>query len=199
MKTTNRIKLTNKEKLENTIQDILNGFNYHARSVMTVIGKTQNQVIALTIYSANGYENEFNEYFGRINSNDICLSVDSSDASPREVVAMPEGLHHDTRQLVIPDALHPDTYQLVVNTAYAMAKKLYRAQEKYGYTNDWRVPAEGEDTGDGRNFWTREECLQALFQHLEKGDPVDCINYLAFMRANGWRTELPSQGGTDER
>lgn len=26
-----------------------------------------------------------------------------------------------------------------------------------------------------------------------KGDPIDCINYLAFMQANGWRTELPRQ------
>ncbi|EEI9451741.1 hypothetical protein B6O39_001982 [Salmonella enterica subsp. enterica serovar Javiana] len=99
----------------------------------------------------------------------------------------------------MPKYLHRDTKKLVIDTADAMAEKLYKAQEKYGYSNGWRVPAEGEDTGDGRNFWTREECLQALFHHLEKGDPIDCINYLAFMQANGWRTELPSQGGDNER
>ncbi|EEK8237772.1 hypothetical protein G3Y60_002461 [Salmonella enterica] len=99
---------------------------------------------------------------------------------------------------VIPDGLHSDTAQLVMNTANAMAEKLYRSQEKHGYTNGWRVPAEGEETGDGRNFWTREECLKALFHHLEKGDPIDCINYLAFMQANGWRTELPAQEHANE-
>ncbi|EGM5673305.1 hypothetical protein IRV91_001311 [Salmonella enterica] len=100
--------------------------------------------------------------------------------------------------VVIPDGLHSDTAQLVMNTANAMAEKLYRSQEKHGYTNGWRVPAEGEETGDGRNFWTREECLKALFHHLEKGDPIDCINYLAFMQANGWRTELPAQEHASE-
>lgn len=99
----------------------------------------------------------------------------------------------------IPKYLHRDTKKLVMDTADAMAEKLYKAQEKYGYSNGWRVPADGEGTGDSRNFWTREECLQALFHHLEKGDPVDCINYLAFMQANGWRTELPTQGSDNER
>ncbi|ELY5676417.1 hypothetical protein SNM20_002724 [Salmonella enterica] len=184
--TSNSVKLTDKEGLEKTIQDMLKGFNYHTSSIMTVIGKTQNQVITLTIHSRNNYENEFNEDFDCIEGKDICLSVDGSDSPSRGVVAMPENLHRDTRQLVI-------------DTANVMAEKLYKAQEKYGYSNGWRVPAEGEDTGDGRNFWTREECLQALFHHLEKGDPIDCINYLAFMQANGWRTELPAQGRDNER
>ncbi|EDQ2491948.1 hypothetical protein PK12_002550 [Salmonella enterica subsp. enterica] len=184
--TSNGIKLTDKEKLEKTIQDMLKGFNYYTSSMMTVIGKTKNQVITLTIYSRNNYENEFNEDFDYIENNDICLSVDGSDAPPRMLVAMPEDLHHDTRKLVM-------------DTADAMAEKLYRAQEKYGFTNGWRVPAEGEETGDGRHFWTREECLKALFHHLAKGDPVDCINYLAFMQANGWRTELPAQDDANER
>ena len=184
--TSNSIKLTNKEKLENTIQDMLSGFQYFTSSTTAVIGKTEDQVITLTIRSRNNYENEFNESFDDISDKHICLSVDGSYVPPEVLVAMPEDLHHDTRQLIM-------------DTANSMAKKLYKAQEKYGYTNGWRVPAEGEDTGDGRNFRTREECLQALFHHLEKGDPIDCINYLAFMQANGWRTELPAKGGTNER
>ncbi|EPD3104506.1 hypothetical protein ACR8TE_003572 [Salmonella enterica] len=80
----NSIKLTNKEKLEKTIQDMLKGFNYHTSSMMTVIGKTQNQVITLTIHSRNNYENEFNEDFDCLEGKDICLSVDGSDAPPRK-------------------------------------------------------------------------------------------------------------------
>ncbi|ELG0144475.1 hypothetical protein RNU47_001670 [Salmonella enterica] len=164
---------------------MLKGFKYHTSSMMTVLGKTQNKVITLTIHSRNNYENEYNEDFDHIESDDICLSADGSDAPSSVLVAMPEDLHHDTRQLVM-------------DTANAMVEKLYRAQEKYGYTNGWRVPVEGEETGDGRNFLTREECLKALFHHLEKGDPVDCINYLAFMQANGWRTKLPEQENASE-
>jgi hypothetical protein len=82
--TSNSIKLTDKEKLENTIQDMLKGFNYYTSSVMTVIGKTKKQVITLTIHSRNNYENEFNQDFDCIESNDICLSTDGSDAPPRE-------------------------------------------------------------------------------------------------------------------
>lgn len=83
--TSNSIKLTDKEKLEKTIQDMLKGFNYHTSSIMTVIGKTSNQVITLTIHSRNNYENEFNEDFDYIESNDICLSAgNSSDAPPLE-------------------------------------------------------------------------------------------------------------------
>ncbi|ECG5643198.1 hypothetical protein E1K64_15760 [Salmonella enterica subsp. enterica serovar Poona] len=82
--TSNSVKLTDKEGLEKTIQDMLKGFNYHTSSIMTVIGKTQNQVITLTIHSRNNYENEFNEDFDYIGSRDICLSVDGSDAPPME-------------------------------------------------------------------------------------------------------------------
>lgn len=140
------------------------------------------------------------------------LSPDGTDHNAEGMEIM-EGLialfirsHYDAEQrgdavynkVLIPDDLHHDTAQLVIDTADTMADKLYQAQEKHGYTNGWRVPAEGEETGDGRNFWTREECLQALFHHLEKGDPIDCINYLAFMQANGWRTELPAQEHANE-
>lgn len=82
--TSNSIRLTNKERLEKTIQDMLKGFNYYTSSIMTVIGKTQNQVITLTIHSRNNYENEFNQDFDCIESEDICLSIDGSDAPPIE-------------------------------------------------------------------------------------------------------------------
>ncbi|EIC0888438.1 hypothetical protein LA938_000308 [Salmonella enterica subsp. enterica serovar Mikawasima] len=80
--TSNSIKLTDKEKLEKTIQDMLKGFHYHTSSMMTVIGKTQNQVITLTIHSRNNYENEFNEDFDCIEGNDICLSTGGTSDAP---------------------------------------------------------------------------------------------------------------------
>ncbi|EEE4267039.1 hypothetical protein QDX91_004643, partial [Salmonella enterica] len=98
--TSNAVRLTDKEKLEKTIQDMLKGFKYHTSSMMTVLGKTQNKVITLTIHSRNNYENEYNEDFDHIESDDICLSADGSDAPSSVLVAMPEDLHHDTRQLV---------------------------------------------------------------------------------------------------
>lgn len=79
--TSNILKLTDKEKLEKTIQDMLKGFRYHTSSMMTVIGKTRNKVITLTIHSRNNFENEFNEDFDCIEDKDICLSVDGSDAT----------------------------------------------------------------------------------------------------------------------
>lgn len=88
--------------------------------------------------------------------------------------------------LSIPGELHPDTRQLVLDTARAMAAKLLKAQEKYGFGNDWKV----EPDGSGSNpHWDRATCISHFYQHLAKGDPLDCINYLAFMRANGWEIE----------
>ncbi|EEJ8782781.1 hypothetical protein QG78_001937 [Salmonella enterica subsp. enterica] len=83
--TSNSVKLTDKEGLEKTIQDMLKGFNYYTSSIMTVIGKTDKQVITLTIHNRNNYENEFNEDFDCIESKDICLSVGGTpDAPPLE-------------------------------------------------------------------------------------------------------------------
>lgn len=93
----------------------------------------------------------------------------------------------------IPEGLHPDTVKLVKETSEAMAAKLYKAQVKYGFDNGWKVLPSNAQTQDGRHFWTREECLNSLFHHMGKGDPIDCINYLAFMLSNGWKTELPKK------
>ncbi|EDX0900283.1 hypothetical protein GTE54_000190 [Salmonella enterica subsp. enterica] len=47
-------------------------------------------------------------------------------------------------------------------------------------------------------FWRRQDILKELFRHLKKDNTIDCINYLAFMQANGWRTELPAQEHASE-
>lgn len=76
--------ITDKEKLESTIQDMLRGFQYFTSSTTAVIGKTKDQVITLTIRSRGNYENEFNESFDDISDKHICLSIDGSDAPPRQ-------------------------------------------------------------------------------------------------------------------
>lgn len=75
-------KITDKEKLENTLQDMLKGFQYFTSSTTAVIGKTKDQVITLTIRSRGNYENEFNESFDDISDKHICLSFDNSTDTP---------------------------------------------------------------------------------------------------------------------
>lgn len=95
----------------------------------------------------------------------------------------------------VPEGLHPDTIDLVQKTAEAMAAKLFKAQEKYGFTNGWRSAPDSTAPGDGRYFFTKEDNEIGLFTHLAKGDPIDCINYLAFALANGWPTRMPNLCG----
>ncbi|WP_242430053.1 hypothetical protein [Kluyvera intermedia] len=80
----------------------------------------------------------------------------------------------------MPVDLHPDTQKLVADFSTALAEKLYKAQLKYGYSDNW--------TRDG---WA-EECLQHFHQHIDKGDPRDVAAYCAFMWYHGWSTALPA-------
>lgn len=80
----------------------------------------------------------------------------------------------------IPANLHPDTQKLVADFSTALAEKLYKAQLKYGYSDNW--------TRDG---WA-EECLQHFHHHISKGDPRDVAAYCAFMWFHGWSTALPA-------
>ncbi|WP_247751492.1 Lar family restriction alleviation protein [Citrobacter freundii] len=78
---------------------------------------------------------------------------------------------------VIPPELHHDTQRLVTDFCTALAEKLYRAQQKYGYDADWKQ--------DG---WSTQ-CLAHFHQHIAKGDPRDVAAYCAFMWYHGWKTE----------
>lgn len=78
----------------------------------------------------------------------------------------------------IPEGLHPDTKKLICDFASALAEKLYKAQLKYGYSDNWK-----------RGDWS-EQCLQHFHQHIGKGDPRDVAAYCAFMWFHGWKTEL---------
>lgn len=79
----------------------------------------------------------------------------------------------------MPAGLHPDTQKLVADFSTALAEKLYKAQLKYGYSDNWK-----------RDGWA-EECLQHFQQHIVKGDPRDVAAYCAFMWFHGWSTALP--------
>lgn len=73
--------------------------------------------------------------------------------------------------------LHPDTQKLVADFCTALAEKLYKAQLKYGWSDNWM-----------RDNW-RSECMQSMQEHIAKGDPRDVAAYCAFMWYHGWKTD----------
>lgn len=78
---------------------------------------------------------------------------------------------------VIPSELHPDTQKLVTDFCTALAEKLYKAQLKYGHSDNWSYAN-----------W-EIECQTAFHEHIAKGDPRDVAAYCAFMWYHGWKTE----------
>lgn len=83
----------------------------------------------------------------------------------------------------IPQNLHPDTTDLVLRFASALATKLRKAEQKYGYDNGWKSPD-----------WM-DECRKRLREHLEKGDPRDVAAYCAFLWHHGESTASKPAGG----
>ncbi|WP_256661753.1 hypothetical protein [Klebsiella grimontii] len=79
--------------------------------------------------------------------------------------------------LSVPSGLHPDTQKLVTDFCTALAEKLYKAQLKYGYSDNWSYAN-----------W-EIECQTAFQEHISKGDPRDVAAYCAFMWYHGWKTE----------
>lgn len=74
----------------------------------------------------------------------------------------------------VPGALHPATQALVAAFAEALAAKLRRAEEKYGYSDEWL-----------KDDW-QADCVHAFHQHVAKGDPLDVAIYCAFMWHRDW-------------
>ncbi|WP_418611505.1 hypothetical protein AB4W76_17195 [Klebsiella pasteurii] len=77
---------------------------------------------------------------------------------------------------VVPEGLNPETTDLVLRFASALDDKLYKAEQKYGRSTDWM-----------KDDWY-DDCLQSLWEHIEKGDPLDVAAYCAFMWYHGWVT-----------
>ncbi|EAY1319554.1 hypothetical protein B6187_18945 [Salmonella enterica] len=69
------VDLTNQSKLESTIETMLRNFNHRTDNAMKVIGRTQEEVITITIYSRNGFEFKFNQRIEDIDGRNICLSI----------------------------------------------------------------------------------------------------------------------------
>lgn len=76
----------------------------------------------------------------------------------------------------LPDELHPATRDLVAGFAMALAEKLRRSEQKYGYSDGWIV-----------QDW-KADCQADLLIHVAKGDPLDVAAYCAFMWKRGWPT-----------
>lgn len=74
--------------------------------------------------------------------------------------------------------LSPDTNELIDNFARQMKVKLHKAQEKYGYNDNWK-----------NSDW-ETACKVELYRHLDKGDPIDVANYCAFMHFHKWSTNF---------
>ena len=77
------------------------------------------------------------------------------------------------------NGLHPRTAELVRRFAEALAGKLRKAEEKYGYSDGWL-----------RDDW-QNECQAKLAEHVQKGDPLDVSAYAAFCWRHGWSTASP--------
>ena len=100
-----------------------------------------------------------------------------------EKLKLPSTIH-------LPPEIHPSTAETIVNMSVDLAKKLYKSQVKYGLDRGWRYPpTTDKDVESGRFFMNREGCVDALINHINKGDHIDVIAYVMFMRDMGW--ELP--------
>lgn len=92
-----------------------------------------------------------------------------------------------TFYLGLPGDLNTNAIKLVVDTANLMGQKLKAAQDKYGYEDGWMNPE-----------WAQEEVRKSAFEHLMKGDPLDVINYMAFMLYHGYSSAPQSMVEADE-
>ncbi len=86
----------------------------------------------------------------------------------------------DCEFFVLPAKLHLATVNLVARFASALAEKLARAEQKYGYSDGWASPD-----------WL-DECRAKLLEHVAKGDPRDVAAYCAFLWHHHEKTTPPA-------
>lgn len=81
--------------------------------------------------------------------------------------------------------LHPQTALLVSDYAAAVGGKLYQAERKYEFGDNWRT-----------DDW-ETQCKVELLRHVFKGDPLDVGAYAAFCWRRGWTTTPPGPSYAD--
>lgn len=86
---------------------------------------------------------------------------------------------------LIPEGLNRSTADLVLGFAKALAEKLHRSEQKYGWSDGWK-----------ESDW-QEKCLADFHHHISKGDPRDVAAYCAFMWHHDWKTSSPQQPADD--
>lgn len=82
----------------------------------------------------------------------------------------------------LPGDLNSNTTKLVLDFANAMGRKLFAAQQKHGYEDNWKQDVQGG------GFESDDVLREFMFQHMLKGDPVDVANYAAFAAYHGAST-----------
>lgn len=108
-------------------------------------------------------------------------NYDSAKSKIRSLEAELAALKGDQVPVVLPEDLHPQTAKLVINFASALAEKLHKAEQKYGYSDTWMQP-----------HW-QIKCLDDFKHHVSKGDPRDVAAYCAFMWYHGWSTAVKGE------
>lgn len=83
----------------------------------------------------------------------------------------------------LPGDLNANTTKLVLDFANAMGRKLFAAQQKHDYEDEWK-----QDGGADGGFESDDVLRECMFQHMLKGDPVDVANYAAFAAYHGVST-----------
>lgn len=80
------------------------------------------------------------------------------------------------QESIIPEGLTRCTAELVMDFAKALAEKLHRSEQKYGWSDGWK-----------ESDW-QDKCLADFHRHISKGDPRDVAAYCAFMWHHEWPT-----------
>lgn len=93
--------------------------------------------------------------------------------------------------------LHPSTVRLVNGLSESLANKLLVSQIKMGLSEGWSVVPQGMSEELGRTFRSAAEINTALIKHLQKGDLLDSIAYLAFMRELGMSIDTDRFSGIE--
>jgi hypothetical protein len=106
--------------------------------------------------------------------------VAAAPKAPQQVSNTPQDGSQTDFAILRMRGLHPDTVELLERFMEALAEKLRKAEEKYGYSNGWK-----------QDDWI-DECRAKLLEHLAKGDPRDVAAYCAFLWHHGERTATPT-------